>query len=396
MTSVSAQIALTVLAFSAPSRSMADASPRGVYLHQAMNATEVLNEQWYNRSSGLWQGFWWNSGATLATIGDVALANDGFKETASEMFSEILVAAKATNHGSFLNTFFDDESWWAMGWIKAYDVTKEPKYLSAAQTIFDDMLTGQGATCGGIWWSKERVSNSAISNQLFLAVAASLANRVHFEIPRYRKIAQKQVDWLLPSGMMNDNSTFNDGLCIPSCKLVGPVYSYNQGVILGGLVEMHKLTGEKKYLLRAQDIALGAIKQLATPNNGILTDLGYPADMDATGAQFKGVFVRNLMYLQAVYGRKQYVEFIQKNADSIWHADRQKDGKFGALWQGPIKSLSAAAQVSALDCLIAAAVVSTSDDDDRGCLGRHCVVPPTVVTTVVTFTKTAGASAKTA
>jgi predicted alpha-1,6-mannanase (GH76 family) len=353
--------ALAAFLLSASLPTSVEGTSRTVYLDHAMNATDVLNERWYNRSSGLWQEFWWNSGAALATIGDVALLNTDFKATASAMFGDIVVAAKASNHGTFLNTFFDDEGWWAMGWIKAYDVTHDTKYLAVAQEIFEDMATGQQATCGGIWWSKDRTSNSAISNQLFLAVAASLANRVEDQRQKYGEIAQSQVDWLLSSGMVNDNSTFNDGLDISTCKLTGPVYSYNQGVILGGLVEFYKLTGDDAYLDKARNIALGAIKQLATPNHGILTDAGYPGGMDATGAQFKGIFARNLMYLQSVRGRGEYVTFLQKNADSIYLKDRQKDGQMGALWQGPIKSISAAAQVSALDCLMAAARVSPAE-----------------------------------
>lgn len=222
--------------------SYADATSKVDYLNHAMNATSVLNRQWYNRSTGLWQELWWNSGATLATIGDVVLINDEFRSTATGMLSDILVAAKAFNGGSFLNQFFDDEGWWAMGWIKAYDVTKDTKYLAAAQDIFKDMLTGQKAKCGGIWWSKDKAYNAAIANQLFLAVAASLANRVGGH--QYREIAQKQVDWLLSSGMVNGNSTFNDGLNVLNCKRIGDVFSYNQGVILLGLIEMQKLTGE--------------------------------------------------------------------------------------------------------------------------------------------------------
>lgn len=385
-------LALAISALASIAPSIVDATSKAVYLDHAMNATDVLNQRWYSQSSGLWQDFWWNSGATLATIGDVALVNNVFKETANEIFSDILVSARASGGGTFLNAFFDDEGWWAMGWIKAYDVTKDKKYLSAAQEIFEDMLTGRGATCGGIWWSKEHVSNSAISNQLFLAAAASLANRVKGGDHQYQKIAQKQVDWLLPSGMMNDNDTFNDGLDISDCKLTGPVYSYNQGPILGALVEMHKLTDNGEYLDRARDIALGAIKQLATPNDGVLTDSGYPGAMDATGAQFKGVFTRNLMYLQAESGRKEFVKFLQKNADSIWDVNRQTDGQLGALWQGPIKSISAASQASALDCLIAAAAVTSAEPDDGECLGEGCTSSATTVTAVVVVTRTAEAS----
>lgn len=148
------------------------------------------------------------------------------------------------------------------------------------------------------------------------------------------------------------------------------------------------LLGNETYLESAHNIASGAINQLAVPNKGILTDIGWPGAMDATGAQFKGIFARNLGYLQAESGRQEYVTFLQDNANTIWNDNRQKDGQFGALWQGPIKSLSAAAQASALDCLIAAAAVSPSGyGGDGGSVSTY--------TTVATVTMTSG-PAKTA
>lgn len=359
-----------------------------------LNASGVLNRQWYEQENGMWQDMWWNSGAILATIGDVALINEDFKQTATEIYSNSLIAAKASNpyHShSWLDDFYDDEGWWALGWIKAYDVTNDTRYLEAANEIFDDLLKGNHATCGGHWWNKAKTYNAAIGNELYLAVAASLANRVE-DGTFYRKHAQSQLKWFLEAGFINDNNTINDGLNVSTCKSVGAVYSYNQGVILGALVEMHTLTKNSSYLDIASKIAHGAIDQLAAPNNGVLTDVGYPIGPDMTLAQFKGIFARNLMYLQKTRGEDAFVELLQHNADSISKTNRQDNGRLGAFWQGPLQNVTAAAHSSALDCLLAAAAVSSQHEDAGNCReqgnvrgegGSPCVVVVTTFVTVV-------------
>ena len=84
-----------------------------------------------------------------------------------------------TGFPGFLNKYYDDEGWWALAWIDAYDLTHEKRYLAMSQSIFDDMAGGwDEACCGGIWWSKDRKYKNEIANELFLSVAAHLANRV--------------------------------------------------------------------------------------------------------------------------------------------------------------------------------------------------------------------------
>lgn len=335
------------------------AASRSDYLSDAMNATDVLNQQWYDASKGLYQNLWWNSANALTSLADLASINkDQFLSTANYYLSTSLSAAPKTNGGSFLNTYYDDEGWWAMAWIRAYDVTGNSQYLDTAKTIFKDMITGQGATCGGQWWSKDKQYVASIANELFIEVAASLANRAGNDGTDYRSYAQNELDWFLKSGLINSDNTINDGIDISTCKPTGTVFTYNQGVILGALVEMHKLTNDQSHLDTANRIAGGALAHLVD-SNGILTEPGYPGPPDNTSAQFKGVFARNLAELQAVSPNDQYVQFLQKNADSIWKSDRQGDGQIGPDWQGPYYDASMATQSSALDCVIAAAKVSS-------------------------------------
>ena len=90
--------------------------------------------------------------------------------------------------------------------------------------------------------------------------------------------------------MINDNNLINDGLDINSdgsCTNNGDtVWSYNQGVVLGGLVELSKATGDSEYLSEATSIAEAAIEALS--EDGILHESCEPNDCGGDGSQFKG------------------------------------------------------------------------------------------------------------
>lgn len=59
--------------------------------------------------------------------------------------------------------------------------------------------------------------------------------------------------------MINEKNLINDGLTInadATCVNNGEItWSYNQGVILGGLAELYKATGNSTLLAKAVDIA---------------------------------------------------------------------------------------------------------------------------------------------
>lgn len=90
--------------------------------------------------------------------------------------------------------------------------------------------------------------------------------------------------------MINGDNLINDGLDINpdgSCTNNGDTaWSYNQGVILGGLVELSRATGDSEYLSEAISIAEAAIEALS--ENGILHESCEPNDCGGDGPQFKG------------------------------------------------------------------------------------------------------------
>ena len=258
----------------------------------------------------------------------------------------------------FLNGYYDDEGWWALAWIAVYDVTGNEQYLSTAESIFDNMAQVFGKTpCGsdgGIWWDKANTYVNAIANELFLDVAAHLANRAGRKSGYYLDYAKKQWKWFQESGMINAQHTINDGLDNSTCKNNGgTVWSYNQGVILGGLTELGRVTRDSSYITTAKQIADAAIANL-TDSNGILHDPCEP-DCGADGSQFKGVFARNLQILQKVSPESRYSSFLDNNANSIWANDRDQKDELSLIWSGPfITPANASTQSSAMDAIVAA------------------------------------------
>ena len=160
--------------------------------------------------------------------------------------------------------------------------------------------------------------------------------------------------------MINANHTINNGIDLTTCQNDnGTIWSYNQGVILGGLVELHRASPNFEYLITAESIAYAAIKHLSD-SDGILHEPCEP-DCGNDGPQFKGIFMRNLQILQAAHPNEKFRKFIRQNADSIWLKDRGSGDKLGLVWSGPFTGADASTQSSACDTLVAAMAIEGTE-----------------------------------
>ncbi|GHO49015.1 hypothetical protein KSX_71780 [Ktedonospora formicarum] len=327
--------------------------------HSYADASASVLQSWYNSSNGLFNGIgWWNSANALGTIIDYSARAGSTAYT-----SDISTTYSKNASGNFLNDYYDDEGWWALTWVKAYDLTGDSRYLSMAKTIFSDMAGGWDSTCGGgVWWSKSRTYKNAIPNELFLALAAKLHQRTPGDSGSgsYIDWANREWGWFNNSGMINGSNLVNDGLD-SSCHNNGQTtWTYNQGVILGGLVDMYKITNTASYLTEAEAIADAATSTLT--RNGILKEPCEPSNCGGDGPQFKGIFMRNLSYLYETENKQAYKSFITQNADSIWNNNRNSSSQLGLLWYGPFDSADATRQSSAQDALNAAIPFSTTSN----------------------------------
>ena len=309
-------------------------------------------QPWYSPQAGMWDNIgWWNAANALETTIDY------MRLTKTSTYADIVRQTyDLNNSGKFLNDFYDDEGWWALAWLKAYDQSHEPRYLDAAKTIFADMKGGWDETCGGgLWWKKNRRYKNAIPNELFLTLAARLHSRTPGD-SQYKEWALREWAWFKGSGMINSQNLINDGLTETCANNAQTTWTYNQGVILGGLAELAAISGDQSYVRQAESIADAAIAALVD-QDGVLVELcEKDSDCGADGPQFKGIFVRNVAALYTVSPKPAYKTFIARNAASIWR-NRDTQNRFGLHWNAPIDRADPSRQSSALDCFNAALTI---------------------------------------
>jgi len=330
--------------------------------HEFSENTIKTLQEWYNPETGLWETTgWWNAANALTGIirYSAFTGDKSFEEIIENTFqktkminvpaSEAYPARKTEN---YINEYYDDEGWWALAWVEAFDLTGNRKYLEMAKTIFEDMKTGWDEKCGGgIYWKKGLPYKSAISNELFMLLAARLALRVENQTD-YKNWALKEWEWFSQTGMINNLPLVHDGVH-ENCEASGRHYTYNQGVILAALVDLHQLTGEEKHITLAGKIALAAIQNMSTPE-GVLK--GHPKQEDgADGVQFKGIFMRHLAYLYKQSKNNYFREYILKNAEAIKNSGTKTGtALIGSQWDGPFDKADAGRQSSAIDALVSA------------------------------------------
>lgn len=303
---------------------------------------------------------WWQSGNIVETIAKFGKQDEDFKQAAIDIISNTYdKSPNQKGYSNWKNDFYDDEGWWAMGWIAAYDLTGDQKYLNTSKDLFEDMTTGRTTPCkGGIWWNKPKEYIAAISNELFLAVGASLANRVPAsEKADYQNWAQMEWDWFLESGVINTDTLVNDGIDKDSCQNNGKTtFTYTQGVVLAGLSELARATSDGGFIHHATALASASMSKLA--DSGILTEpVEHP--LDQTAAMFKGAYVRGLSTLNENERQQAYTDFLKKNADSALANARDGDGVIRDRWQGSSNGSNAASHAAGIDVLVAAAQAST-------------------------------------
>ena len=289
---------------------------------------------------------WQAASALSATIGFM-------HATGSRAYLGDLNATYQAHHrgDTFRDNYYDDEGWWVLTWIRAYELTGNRAYLRQAKSVFRALTKGWDPVCGGgLQWTRRIPYKNAITNETFMADAALLHEATPGDT-RYARWALREWRWFSASGMLTRSHLVIDGLsarCRP--KLHSRTWTYNQGMLIGAMVYMAKMTGRRSFLVIARQVAHAVIHSPKLSPHGILHEPCSPSSCGRDAPMFKGIFMTNLKLLYDRVGGAAYQAYMRRNALAVWAHDRS-GSSFGLDWAGPYLAPTISAQASALDVL---------------------------------------------
>jgi hypothetical protein len=328
----------------------------------AQEALDVLQRNFYHPLSGLWDcpllggvngdtGSSWNCANTLeAALNTISFAgNDTYKGLVSRAWMDTAIAYpihRATDG-------IDDMEWWGLAWARAHEVAADEDYLKRAKGFFAEATKywDEGTCGGGVWWDRKRTYKNAITNELFFTLASRLHALTADEV--YLDWSRKSWQWLNQSGLVNRDGLINDGLTLDCKNNGGETWTYNQGVVLGGLLHLYQVDSSELYLDAACSIADATLVGKVT--DGVLRESCEPG-CNHDGRQFKGIFVRYLAYLADALPdsradqKARYAAFVALNAATAWE-HRNAAGQFTESWGEVASVADAISHSSGLDLM---------------------------------------------
>jgi len=211
--------------------------------------------------------------------------------------------------------YYDDNQWIGITSLDIYERTGDKAYFNLGKSMYDFMMTASdNALGGGLYWRENDFeTKNTCSNGPGIIVALKMYNATKDKA--YLDNALKIYNWTYaklqtPSGLFYDNIKVKDGS-------IGPdVFSYNSGTMLQSNVYLYEITGDKKYLERANKIADSSLLYF------------YSGDKFRDGYWFNAVLLRGYQHLLKHNKDLKYVSGFKKCLDNTLKENKNEKGLF--------------------------------------------------------------------
>jgi len=274
--------------------------------------------------------YWWIAHATEVRI-------DAYERTKDQKFLTLAIESyaynKKRNHGTLIHDYYDDMLWNALAGFRLYQCTNESHYLEDAILVWNDLVeTGWNDICGGgfAWRKPQMYYKNTPVNAPFIILSTWLYQELHEE--KHLTWAIKTFDWL-KKVLVRENGFVEDGINRQNDGKIDTEwqFTYNQGVYLGGCLELFKITNDQKYYEEATKNVKATLEILG--DGKIIQDRS--AGMGDDGL-FKGIFYRYFADFIQHDGNEAYKNFVWQAVELLC-ANAKKDGYLlmGMNWYQP-------------------------------------------------------------
>jgi len=390
----------------------------------------MISYQAWNSMRGFWQ-----SGSALEAMANTLIYSNHTRQISVLLTSWRSLESLLLAYGPLPS--FDDMAWYGMAYSRIYDLLKAQDYdelicdrfLNSSSSIFkwiQEVGWDHTESCGGgfFWDNASKPFKPTITNVQMMYLGAKLHNqhstRLHFGLQNvsahgglheldgeYLAVANRTWQWVQATQLINP-TTHLVGNSVNSATCTGDnakAWTYQQGVLIGGLVELYKgvhanhqgsprrNSDAGNLLHTAHQLADAVISQLCSNASVLLESCdrspGGPCNEDAR--MYKGIFARNIRYLidtldEGDARRTTYTSWLELNAESVLQHSQCNPGPrassnstacntlwtfgrsprryiagplFSSSWEGPFTRGAPPEQTSALE-LFTALIPSTT------------------------------------
>ncbi|HTE24583.1 glycoside hydrolase family 76 protein [Flavitalea sp.] len=211
--------------------------------------------------------------------------------------------------------FYDDNQWIGITLLDAYERLKNKNYLSKGAEIYRFMMTAYDTTSGGgLYWEEGKPTKNTCSNGPGIILALQLYKATKEK--SYLDTALLLYNWV-NKNLYDGSGLYYDNINIKTGKINQKRYSYNTGTMLQSNLYLFELTGEKKYLSRAIEIADAANVYF------------YGSGKFRDNLWFNAVMLRAFVHLKKHHPDNKYLEAFKICTNQTIQYNKNENGLIG-------------------------------------------------------------------